>query len=105
MAFQGRKRSNDSYISGGLVQCQECGTRLYPCEKTLNVVKQELKEYMQHLLEQKMTKMFETIDESIGIEEVLDVHSPDIIETRYKNPNTDGQRLWNMALCKCKIDI
>lgn len=34
--------------------------------------------------------MFETIDESIGIEEVLDVHSPDIIETRYKNPNTDG---------------
>ena len=47
-----------------------------------------------------MTRMYETIDESIGVEEVLDVNSPDIIDTRYKQPNTDGQRLWNMALRK-----
>lgn len=55
------------------------------------------------MLEVKITKMYEAIDESVGVEEVLDVHSPEIVETRYKNPNTDAQRLWNVALRKCLI--
>jgi hypothetical protein len=41
------------------------------------------------MLEVKITRMYQAIDESVGVEEVLDVNSPDIVETRYKNPNTD----------------
>ena len=55
------------------------------------------------MLEVKITRIYQAIDESVGVEEVLDVNSPDIVETRYKNPNTDAQRLWNVALRKCLI--
>lgn len=31
------------------------------------------------MLEVKITRMYQAIDESVGIEEVLDVNSPDIV--------------------------
>ena len=44
--------------------------------------------------------MYQSIDDSVGVEEVLDVHSPEIVEQRYKSTKTDSQRLWNVALRK-----
>jgi|LakMenEpi03Aug12_release.lakeMendotaPanAssembly.Ray.scaffolds.fasta_scaffold5816855_1 hypothetical protein len=52
------------------------------------------------MLEQQINKMYQSIDDSVGVEEVLDVHSPEIVEQRYKSTKTDSQRLWNVALRK-----
>lgn len=47
--------------------------------------------------------MADMVDESIGVEEDIDVTDPNITELKYKTAKTEGQRLYNIALCKYKI--
>lgn len=100
--FANSKRSNHSTLSGGPNVCQECGSRQYPCEKSLELVKEELKLFIMNAIEQKLIKMSDSIDESIGIEENLDVNDPNILNEKYKNTKTDNQRLYNIALLAYK---
>ena len=49
-----------------------------------------------------MNQMADSIDESIGIEENLDVNDPTIVNEKYKKAKTDSQRLYNIALLAYK---
>jgi hypothetical protein len=48
------RRSNHSHLSREKYACYECGSRQYPCDKSLQLVKEELKLYIVNLIEQKM---------------------------------------------------
>jgi len=100
MKVSARDRSNESARTAALVKCHECGNRLYPCERTLEAVQQDLRDFVRAVVKEKLEQLYNKIDESIRIEEVLSVNSPQVLEARYKHVKNDQQRKWNQALRK-----
>lgn len=98
-----RDRLADSHWSGVLVKCRECNTRLYPCERTLAACRQDLKNFCATMINEKLGRMYDMIDEKIRVEEVINVHGPEVLETRYKAGKTENQKEWNQALFAYKI--
>jgi hypothetical protein len=80
--------------------CNECNTRLYPCEKTLKACRKDLKDFIESYLDQKFEELCNRIDASIRVEEVVNVNSPDVFEAKYKSGSTEQDRMWNVALRK-----
>ena len=55
------------------------------------------------MINEKLDRMYDMIDEKIKIEEIVNVNGPEVLETRYRGNKTENQKQWNQALCKYGI--